>query len=289
MPPRPLRIRCREIGPADIDRLADLLKSGFPKRTREFWVHALGRLTEHSAPPGFPKYGYLLECQGRPVGVLLLIWSTIDADGQPKIRCNVSSWYVEPDYCNYAGMLVSHALSRKHVTYLNITPNHSTLPILEAQGYTRYCAGRFIGIPALAAARRGWRVDAVRPNVCAGDDLSPFEIELLLQHAAYRCISVTCRAESRRHPFVFLRRRKAGVVPFAYLAYCRSLEEFVRFAGPLGRYLLWHGFPLVVVDANGPIEGLIGQYSGGAPKYFRGPDRPRLGDMAYSERVMFGF
>jgi hypothetical protein len=289
MPPAPLRIRCREIDAADIDRLADLLTTGFPKRTLEFWVRALGRLTEHSSPPGFPKYGYLLECRGRPVGVLLLIWSTIDAGAEPTIRCNVSSWYVEADYRSYAGMLVSRALNRKHVTYLNITPNSSTLPILEAQGYTRYCNGRFVAVPALARAGRGCRVDAVGTNIRESDDLSPFEIDLLLRHAAYRCVSVTCSAKSRRHPFVFLRRRKAGVVPFAYLAYCRSLEEFVRFAGPLGRYLARHGFPLVVIDANGPVQGLVGRYSGGAPKYFRGPDRPRLGDMAYSERVMFGF
>jgi hypothetical protein len=26
-----------------------------------------------------------------------------------------------------------------------------------------------------------------------------------------------------------------------------------------------------------------------APKYFKGQDKPRLGDIAYSERVMFGF
>jgi hypothetical protein len=79
------------------------------------------------------------------------------------------------------------------------------------------------------------------------------------------------------------------VVPFAYLAYCRRLDDFVRFAGPLGRFLAKRGFPFVVLDANGPIEGLIGKYSDGAPKYFKGPDQPRLGDIAYTERVMFGY
>jgi len=78
-------------------------------------------------------------------------------------------------------------------------------------------------------------------------------------------------------------------MPFVYLAYCRQLDDFVRFAGPLGRFLAWRRFPLVVLDANGPIGRLIGWYSDGFPKYFKGPDRPRLGDIAYSERVMFGF
>jgi hypothetical protein len=88
---------------------------------------------------------------------------------------------------------------------------------------------------------------------------------------------------------VFLPLRKAGIVPYAYLAYCRQLEEFVRFAGSLGRFLARYGCLLVVVDSNGPVKGLAGAYFDGTPKYFKGPNQPHLGDLAYSERVMFGF
>jgi hypothetical protein len=49
------------------------------------------------------------------------------------------------------------------------------------------------------------------------------------------------------------------------------------------------GRPLVIIDSNGPIPGLVGKYfSNKAPKYFKGPDRPRFGDLAYTEAVMFG-
>jgi hypothetical protein len=78
------------------------------------------------------------------------------------------------------------------------------------------------------------------------------------------------------------------LVPYEYLAYCRDLKDFVRFAGPLGRFLSLRGITLVVLDSNGPISGLIGIYSDAFPKYFKGPDQPHLGDLAYSERVMFG-
>jgi hypothetical protein len=73
------------------------------------------------------------------------------------------------------------------------------------------------------------------------------------------------------HPFVFLPLRKAGVGRLAYLAYCRQLDDFVRFAGPLA----WRGFPLVALDSNAPIAGLIGRYSDGFPKYFNGPTASR--------------
>lgn len=285
----PLRIRCREIGTADIDGIVDLLTTGFRIRPRDFWVRAFRRLSDHSTPPGFPKYGYLLERNGIPVGAILLIFSTIVVDGTAKTRCSVSSWYVEPAVRSYAAMLASRALKHKQVTYFNITSHPSTVPILEAQGYVRYCTGRFVAVPAISRWSHGSYVRVTGPNDGDHADLPSHEIELLVNHANYGCISVTCGLATHKHPFVFLPLRQTGVAPYAYLAYCRRLEDFIRFSGPLGRFLIRRGIPLVVVDSNGPIDGLAGRYFDGAPKYSRGPDPPRLGDLAYSERVMFGF
>jgi hypothetical protein len=284
----PPPIHCREVGPADFDGIVNLLAAGFPNRTRDFWLHALKRLSEHPTPTGLPKYGYLLERKGTPVGVSLLIFSSILINGEQKIRCNTSALYVEPAFRGYGAMLVSRALKHKNVTYFNITPARHTLPILEAQGYVRYCAGWFASVPALCSRLSDSRVKAVTPGVCPGEDLQSYEIELLLTHAKYGCMSLICSSANRRHPFVFLACRKFGL-PYAYLAYCRDVEDFVRFAGPLGRFLVRHGLPLVILDSNGPIGGVAGMYFDTRPKYFKGPDRPRLGDLAYSERVMFGF
>ena len=283
------RINCREIGTADTDGVANLLASGFRARTGEFWMHALKRLSEHPTPPGFPKYGYLLECKGTPVGVILLIFTSILVNRETRIRCNVSSWYVEPAFRGYAAMLVSRALRYKHVTYFNTTPAPHTLPILEAQGYIRYCTGRFVCVPALCPRSYGSRVKEVTLEICPDEDLPSSEIELLLTHANYGCMSLICSSANRRHPFVFmLKPSRRFSFSFAHLAYCRDLADFVRFAGPLGRFLARRGHPLVVLDSNGPLRGIIGRYSAAFPKYFKGPDRPRLGDLAYSEQVMFG-
>jgi hypothetical protein len=46
---------------------------------------------------------------------------------------------------------------------------------------------------------------------------------------------------------------------------------------------------LVIVDANGPIPGLIGLFRRDSmPKYFKGPQPPRLGDLAYTEYALLG-
>ena len=78
-------------------------------------------------------------------------------------------------------------------------------------------------------------------------------------------------------------------MPCAQLIYCRDIADFVRFAGPLGRFLALRGRPFVIVDSNGPIPGLVGIYRRGSmPKYFKGPRRPRLGDLAYTEYALLG-
>jgi hypothetical protein len=280
----PLKIRCREITESDVDGVVDLLAHGFPHRPRAFWADALTLLAGHRPPAGYPQYGYLLEHEGAPAGVVITIFSRVSADGGEAVRCSVSSWYVKPEFRCYAAMLSSHALARPEVSYVNITPGPQTFAILEAQGYRRYCEGRFIAVPAVGAMSR---TKVASFDGQADESLSPFESELLAEHEKYGCISVTCSAQDGRHPFVFATRRTTRA-PAAYLTYCRDIDDFVRFAGPLGRYLAWRGHPLVILDANGPVRGLVGKYYGQWPKYYKGADEPRLGDLAYTERPIFG-
>jgi hypothetical protein len=105
-------------------------------------------------------------------------------------------------------------------------------------------------------------------------------------HSTTICCWSTPRTGERAYAFVFCPRVVKGVIPRAQLVYCRDLDDLVRFAGPVGRFLSLRGRFLVLIDANGPNPGLIGRYfDGQMPKY---SDRPRLGDLAYTEAALFG-
>ena len=106
----------------------------------------------------------MLDNDGRPVGVLLLLYTFRDEGGEPSIYCNLSSWYVEPAFRNYATLLTKIAQRHKEVTYLNISPATWTWPIIEAQGFSSYCSGLFFSIPALSRAARGMTVETVAPD-----------------------------------------------------------------------------------------------------------------------------
>ncbi len=283
------KVRSRQIGDSDIVAIVDLLAKGFRLRDRSYWVRALAALASHATPPGFPKYGYMLECEGVPVGVILLIFSSVPSGDGPIIRCNVSSWYVEPAFRSHASMLIAQAIKHKSVTYVNVSPAMHTRPIVEAQGFSCYSSGQFVAAPLLAPASTDTEARVVEVDTQGDVAVDAGERELLLNHKAHGCLSLWCIAAERAHPFVFMPRRVKGVIPCAQLIYCRDIAEFVRFARPLGRALMRRGKPAVIIDANGAIPGLPGRYiEGKSPKYFKGPHRPTFGDLAFTETVLFG-
>lgn len=286
------QIRCREIAETDIDRVADLLTRGFAGRSREYWTLGLRRQAARAVPEGYPRFGYMLDNQGTPVGVLLLLYSSRNTGGEAAIYCNLSSWYVEPAFRNYAPMLTRIAQRNNDVTYLNITPAASTWPIIETLGYRSYCKGLFFSLPALSRNIAGMSVEIVPSDAALIAGLAAGDVELLTRHAAYGCTSLVCRTPSGVFPFILqpVRIRRGWIAPpVMQLIYCRDVGDFVACAGAIGQLLLRRGKISVVLDANGKVPGLIGLYTERrGRKYFKGPHRPRLADLTDTELVLYG-
>jgi hypothetical protein len=282
------RLRSRRIEDCDFDSVAALLARGFGGRRKpSFWAGVFERLRGREVPAELPKYGYMLETNGTAVGAILQIFSQPKA-GNGTARCCVSSWYVEPEFRGYAPLLSAQALKHKNVTYLNISSAPHTRRIAEMQGYSRYVDGIFVAVPLFS------RAPAVRPVVqdARTDPAAPFEAEeraLLAEHAGFGCVSLWCSTPERAYPFVFRPRLVKGFIPCAQLIYCRDIADAVRFARPLGAQLAKRGLPFLVIDANQPVPGLVGKFFDGVmPKFFKGPERPRIGDLAYTETALFG-
>jgi len=282
-------LRCRQIADADVAAVAALFARGFPNRNRQFWLRAFARLKRREPPPDLPQYGYLMESNGVPVGAILVICTRMQVGDATTTRCNLSSWYVEAGFRAYATLLVSRALRHKDVTYLNVSPAPHTEPIIQAQGFARYCDGIFIALPLLNGLFGNPEIKLLDARSDPEVAFDPGEREILRQHAANGCISLWCATAERAYPFVFRPRLVRGVMPCAQLIYCADIADFARFAGPIGRHLARRGRFLVIVDSNCRIPGLVGIYRRGSmPKYFKGPQRPRLGDLAYTEYALLG-
>ena len=322
----PARVGCRPIRDADIGPVIELLREGFPTRTAANWVRALDRLSRRDVPEPYPRFGYLLEADGRPVGVVLLIFSAsgnvskspnasapasanasasvngsapVNASAQAsasahaqamQIRCNISSWYVRDFYRGYASLLSKAAVRHKNVTYINISPALQTWPTIEAQGFTRYTFGQIVAVPALGPRVGNSCVREFDAAEDYGPTLSVEERDMLATHLGYGCLAYVVMENGKANPFIFLPRRiNRRIVPALQLVYCRDVRDFVRLSGPIGRALARRGRLLVCLDAPGPLPGLVGRYfpDRGYPRFFKGSDRPRIGDLTYSELVLF--
>lgn len=281
------RIRCRMISGQDASALARLLAKGFPERGEDYWLRAFETLANRDSPEGYPRFGYMLESDQGPVGVILMIFTRF-ADA--TVRCNISSWYVDERFRGYASLLIAAAVRHKDVTYINISPATHTWPVIEAQGFRCYATGQMLAIPALSKWTANVRVRAYDKTRDYGETLSSRERNLIESHTEHGCLALITHEKRAAHPFVFLPRRVLkGLFPTQQLVYCRDLSDLQRFAGPIGRELLRRGHPTILLDATEKIPGLAGKFlANRGPKYFKGPQRPRLGDLAFCESVLFG-
>jgi hypothetical protein len=286
----PARVGCRPISDADLGAVIELLTEGFPRRTAANWERAMQRLARREVPSPYPRFGYLLEVDNAPVGVILLIFSVQRTERGSYIRCNISSWYVKDLYRGYASFLIKTAARHRNVTYFNISPGVHTWPIIEAQGFTRYTSGQIVAIPALSPGVANSCVRQFHAAEDYGPTLREEERDILAAHIDYGCLAYVVMDNGNASPFIFVPRRiNRRIIPALQLVYCRDICDFVRLAGPIGRALAKRGRLLVCLDAVGPLPGLVGKYFAdrGYLKFFKGSERPRIGDLTYSEMVLF--
>jgi hypothetical protein len=280
------RLKVREIREADLPAIAALLNRGFAFRSIDYWLRGLKRHADRPRPSGHPVFGYCLDHEGAPVGVILLLFSDVRAGAESIIRCNVSSWYVEPPFRAFSALMVRAATKDKRVTYFNITPAPHTWSTVEAQGFSVYCKGQVYG--ALALSRKVAQAKVELFSEATAEGLDDYEADLLRQHAAFGCLSVVVRDGAKAYPFVFQKHRVKNVLPVYRLLYCREIGDLKRFAGSLGRFLARRGGLLVRFDANSPVPGIVGWYSEKrGRKYAKGPRPPLLGDLAFTEAALF--
>src|SRR5262249_62001546 len=103
-PSSSVRLAIREILESDSDPVIDLLVRGFP-RARRHWEVRLERLRKRATPLGTPQYGYILEVNGTPVGLVLVISSQRWVGDRQELFSNLSCWYGAPAYRSHATQL----------------------------------------------------------------------------------------------------------------------------------------------------------------------------------------
>ncbi|WP_146102036.1 hypothetical protein [Rhodopila globiformis] len=231
----------------------------------------------------------MLEAGGVPVGVLLVI-SSPSMHGTIT-RCNLSSWYVMPEFRAYAPLMVMRAIRNRSATYLNVSPAEQTIPIISAQGFIKFNSGVFAAPVSVASVGSGMHLAWLPRHWAQIPTIPPGAMQLLTDHHRFGCVCLWLQDETGGLPFIFRRRLVTWArIPSAQLIYCPTLEDLERHAGCIGRFLALHGMPFLMVATDRPLRGVSGRlFPNRQPMYSRGPQPGRSSDLTYTEAAIFGF
>ena len=278
----------RPIGPADLPEVVTLLTEGFPGRPRAYWEVGLTRLGERAEPPGTEQYGYVID-HGGLTGVILAISSDHATPEGPRVYTNISSWAVRPSSGILDALqLLRRAASAPEATVTTLSAVPDTLKMMRRLGFQCWTEGQVVGIGTASTGRAGvLDLEAAR---AAG--LDERRASVLANHAAMGCLTPCLQVRDGLTPLIFLPRRIERPVPVraAQLIYCAHLTDLLPHTAVVWRWLAARGYPLMIVDASGPLPGIRGRYyPGRAAKYYRGPNPGMDCDHTYSEMVYLGF
>lgn len=288
------KTRCRTIEEDDLDAVIALLRAGFADRSEAYWRRGLARHRAQPLPDGVPRYGYLVERDGEAVGVLLALYRVVEDEAGPSLRCNLSSWYVKPEFRSLGTLLDGFAMRDRTVTYVNVSPAPQTWAMHKARGFKTICAGQMLTLPILG--RHRGRARPVSPETLAL--LPDEEARLVADHVSYGCLGLVWSDGDKAGALLFQRRAikvlpgRLGWLRFPglQLVYHSPGLDLASCLGAVGRALLLRrAMPWFVLDALERRADLPGRYfPGRAPKFARGPNPPMAGDLSYTEIVLFG-
>jgi len=272
---------CRLIGEADLPAIAKLLAFNVAGRNFSWWRAGLARLALHQPPEGYPRFGYMLEAEGRPVGVHLLICSS-----QPGgVRCNASSWFVREEFRPFATMLMLRATRQLRGAYVNLDPGRKAVPIIEALGSRKISQGLYAAAPLFTRKSCDVHIEAWQDA-----RLPEADRRLLMDHTAFGCLGVWCHGRDGGQPLIFRRRWMIKRhLPCAQLIYCRSLETLEAAAPSIARMLASLGMPLLLIPTDRPLRRMPGRFfPAKLPVYCRGEPAPPVRDLTYTYAAVFG-
>jgi len=280
----------REMDDCDVPEVVPLLLEGFPRRTADYWREGLKRLAERERPPHTEKYGYVLAAGNSLRGVVLTIPSIHNSVSGPQVFINISSWYVRPSHRGQpAKELYYHASRRDGITYTNLSAATNTIKTITSFGFREWTAGQMIAVGLKRRRSIGKRLQFLTPDQAKSAGISEAEARVLVDHAAFGCLAFCLETADRLSPFIFMPRQVKHTLSCAQLIYCQSLDDLVAHGRAILFWLAAHGLPLMILDASGPIKGLIGRFiPGKAIKYVKGPTPTKVIDHTYSEMVVLG-
>ncbi len=269
-----------------LDTTLPILSRGFPGMRRAGWIAAIARLRAFGAPDMQAPAGYLLEQQGREVGVILTIPSQrADDTDAPRRIVNLSSWYIDPEHRWRAPRMLQTVTACDETLFTDLTATPSVRSMIGRFGFRDWTEGALIlALPWLAMKAAGpSHVVPLRdlpPDAFAGPTR-----RMLDRHAALDCIAGGLWDGKALHPLIFSRKTSRGI-RLARLIFSDDRATIFAHLPAISRFLLREKIMLLAVNADRRerAAGSIFRWRT-SPAFYKGPAAPAPCDLAFSEFV----
>jgi acetoacetyl-CoA synthetase len=220
-------VQVRPATPDDIELVCRLLDKGFdsPRIALGDWR----RLFEYGWIDNKPDIGFVLCVGARIVGFLGTIYSRRDlGSGRSKLVCNLTAWYVEPEYRGWGSFLLVAATRDTAVTYTSLTPAPVTTTMLQALGYVPMEKKRFF-IPLLnVRTLKTGDLDFVYESEQLRDLLGEGDRTIFDDHASSDLLHVVVREGGDYCYLIMKRNIRRNWIPVSELLYCNNPRILVR-------------------------------------------------------------
>ncbi len=212
-------VTVRPVGESDVPDLIEFLRKDF---VPNFAPERLRGLFEYSwtEPAHKPNLGYMLNAGHEIVGFLGAVYAERPLAGSIVKTCNMSTWYVKPQF-RWASMKLLYALlSQKDYAILNLSASPEVRRVMEALRFETIDVRKLVYLPWHFPAKFFTRTPEIisQPKKIA-QFLQGDELRILRDHASYRLSHYLLR-HGEEHSYIVLKRRSfPGSVAFGWLPF----------------------------------------------------------------------
>ncbi|MBV8614356.1 MAG: hypothetical protein JOY66_11385 [Acetobacteraceae bacterium] len=240
--------RIRPAGPDDVEPLCRFLSSAFG--AAGIPPAAWRRLFDYQWFGEKPDLGFVLVNGEHIVGFLGTVYARRQTEKGTSVVCNLTSWYIRPEYRGWGTALLAAALRDDSVTYTALTPGPVSRKVLKALRFAPLTKRRIFMPPLLhAETLRGPRpAVSFDPRIVRGALDEP-QRRIFDDHAPYDCLQLLLTAGSERAYVVVTRRAMSlrRLVPRLPASVTLPYSEILHCSAPavLGRWLEHAKLPIL--------------------------------------------
>ncbi|MBV8399979.1 MAG: hypothetical protein JOZ17_14760 [Acetobacteraceae bacterium] len=228
--------RIRPAVPEDVDALCRFLYEGF--KAGRVSLSGWRRLFDYEWLEQKPHLGFVLVCREQIVGFLGTVYAHRRIRGETHVICNLSSWYVRPEYRSWGTALLAAAIRDETITYTALTPMEVTQQALAAFHFKPLFSRSMMLLPLLQAEtlRRPRPLISFDPEVVRRS-LNAQQQQIFDDHAATDCLQLVVR-DGPEYAYIVLKRRRLDLrlrlkLLYSDILYCSSPALLARYIEPV--------------------------------------------------------